>query len=120
MPSTACILAEKLGIKDVAAFDISAACSGFIYALSIAKAYIESGMKKTVLVIGAETLSKITDYTDRTTCVIFGDGAGAVVVSATDKPGILAKISSSIVSALVVLRPFEKAINHISITLVPS
>ena len=84
MPSTACILAEKLGIKDVAAFDISAACSGFIYALSIAKAYIESGMKKTVLVIGAETLSKITDYTDRTTCVIFGDGAGAAVITASE------------------------------------
>ena len=84
MPSTACILAEKLGIKDVAAFDISAACSGFIYALSIAKAYIESGMKKTVLVIGAETLSKITDYTDRTTCVIFGDGAGAAIITASE------------------------------------
>ena len=84
MPSTACILAEKLGIKDVAAFDISAACSGFIYALSVAKAYIESGMKKTVLVIGAETLSKIVDYTDRTTCVLFGDGAGAAIVTASD------------------------------------
>jgi len=84
MPSTACILAEKLGIKDVAAFDISAACSGFIYALSVAKAYIESGMKKTVLVIGAETLSKIVDYTDRATCVLFGDGAGAAIVTASD------------------------------------
>ena len=84
MPSTACILAEKLGVKNVAAFDISAACSGFIYALSIAKAYIESGMKKTVLVIGAETLSKIVDYTDRATCVLFGDGAGAAIVTASD------------------------------------
>ena len=84
MPSTACILAEKLGVKNVAAFDISAACSGFIYALSIAKAYIESGMKKTVLVVGAETLSKIVDYTDRATCVLFGDGAGAAIVTASD------------------------------------
>jgi len=84
MPSTACILADKLGIKDVAAFDISAACSGFIYGLTIAKAFIESGMKKNVLVIGAETLSKIVDYTDRATCVLFGDGAGAAVISASD------------------------------------
>jgi 3-oxoacyl-[acyl-carrier-protein] synthase III len=83
MPSTACILADKLGIKDVAAFDISAACSGFIYALSVAKAFIESGMKKTVLVIGAETLSRIIDYTDRATCVLFGDGAGAAIISAS-------------------------------------
>jgi 3-oxoacyl-[acyl-carrier-protein] synthase III len=84
MPSTACILADKLGIKDVAAFDISAACSGFIYGLTIARAFIESGMKKNVLVIGAETLSKIVDYTDRATCVLFGDGAGAAVISASE------------------------------------
>lgn len=84
MPSTACILADKLGIKDVAAFDISAACSGFIYGLSIAKAYIESGTKKTVLVVGAETLSRIVDYTDRTTCVLFGDGAGAAIITASE------------------------------------
>ncbi len=84
MPSTACILADKLGIKNVAAFDISAACSGFIYGLSVAKAYIESGMKKTVLVVGAETLSRIVDYTDRTTCVLFGDGAGAAIITASD------------------------------------
>lgn len=83
MPSTACILADKLGIKDVAAFDISAACSGFIYALSIAKAFIESGMKRNVLVVGAETLSRIIDYTDRATCVLFGDGAGAAIISAS-------------------------------------
>jgi 3-oxoacyl-[acyl-carrier-protein] synthase III len=84
MPSTACILANKLGLKDIAAFDISAACSGFIYALSVAKAYIESGMKKTVLVVGAETLSRIVDYTDRSTCILFGDGAGAAIITASE------------------------------------
>jgi 3-oxoacyl-[acyl-carrier-protein] synthase-3 len=84
MPSTACILADKLGIRDVAAFDISAACSGFIYGLTIAKAFIESGMKKNVLVVGAETLSRIVDYTDRATCVLFGDGAGAAIISASE------------------------------------
>jgi len=81
MPSTACVVADKLGIKNSTAFDISAACSGFVYALSIAKAFIESGMKKNVLIIGAEKLSAIVDYTDRTTCVLFGDGAGAAVIS---------------------------------------
>jgi 3-oxoacyl-[acyl-carrier-protein] synthase-3 len=84
MPSTACLIADKLGIKGVMALDISAACTGFIYALSVAKAFIESGMKKNVLVIGAEKLSNIVDYTDRTTCMLFGDGAGAAVISATD------------------------------------
>jgi len=83
MPSTACLISEKLGIKDVMALDISAACTGFIYALSVAKAFIESGMKKNVLIIGAEKLSNIVDYTDRTTCMLFGDGAGAAVISAT-------------------------------------
>ena len=84
MPSTACVVADKLGIKDVMAFDISAACSGFVYALNIAKSFIESGMKKNVLIIGAEKLSSIVDYTDRTTCILFGDGAGAAVIGATD------------------------------------
>ncbi len=83
MPSTACLIAEKLGIRDVMALDISAACTGFIYALSVAKAFVESGMKKNVLIIGAEKLSNIVDYTDRTTCMLFGDGAGAAVISAT-------------------------------------
>ncbi len=83
MPSTACIIADKLEINDVMAFDISAACTGFIYALSIAKAFIESGMKKNVLIVGAEKLSSIVDYTDRTTCMLFGDGAGAAIISAT-------------------------------------
>ncbi len=84
MPSTACLIADKLGIKDVMALDISAACTGFVYALSVAKAFIESGMKKNVLIIGAEKLSNIVDYTDRTTCMLFGDGAGAAVISATN------------------------------------
>jgi len=84
MPSTACLISEKLGIKDVMALDISAACTGFVYGLSVAKAFIESGMKKNVLIIGAEKLSNIVDYTDRTTCMLFGDGAGAAVISATE------------------------------------
>ncbi len=83
MPATACIISDKLGIKNVQAFDISSACSGFVYALSIAKAFVESGMKKHVLIIGAEKFSSIVDYTDRTTCILFGDGAGAAVISAT-------------------------------------
>jgi len=85
MPSTACVIASKLGKANVAAFDISAACTGFIYALAIAKAFIESGMKKNILIIGAEKLSAIVDYSDRTTCVLFGDGAGAAVISTTSK-----------------------------------
>lgn len=85
MPSTACIISNKLGISNVQAFDISAACSGFVYLLSVAKAFIESGMKKNVLVIGAEKFSSIVDYTDRSTCILFGDGAGAAIISATDK-----------------------------------
>ncbi|WP_294924049.1 beta-ketoacyl-ACP synthase III [Sulfuricurvum sp.] len=84
MPSTATIIATKLGLDKVTAFDISAACTGFIYALSVAKAFIESGMKKNVLVVGAERLSSITDYTDRGTCILFGDGAGAALISATE------------------------------------
>ena len=85
MPSTACIISNKLGIKNVQAFDVSAACSGFVYALSVAKAFIESGMKKNVLVIGAEKFSSIVDWSDRSTCILFGDGAGAAVISASDK-----------------------------------
>lgn len=84
MPSTATIISTKLGIKNATAFDISAACTGFVYTLSIAKAFIESGMKKNVLIVGAEKLSAITDYTDRGTCILFGDGAGAAVISATE------------------------------------
>ena len=84
MPSTACLIASKLDLPPVQAFDISAACTGFVYATSIAKAFIESGMKKNVLIIGAETYSSILDYTDRGTCFIFGDGAGAAIISATE------------------------------------
>ncbi len=80
LPSTGCLLQEMLGAKKAAAFDVSAACSGFIYGLSIGSAMIESGKAKKVLAIGVETLSSITDYTDRTTCVLFGDGCGAVVL----------------------------------------
>ncbi|BBH20911.1 3-oxoacyl-ACP synthase III [Paenibacillus baekrokdamisoli] len=79
-PSTACLLQEKLGAKKAAAFDLSAACSGFIYGLATASNMIATGMYKHVLVIGAECLSRITDYTDRNTCILFGDGAGAVVL----------------------------------------
>ena len=83
MPSTATVISKKLGLGNVTAFDISAACTGFVYTLSIAKAFIESGMKKNILIVGAEKLSAITDYTDRGTCILFGDGAGAAVISAT-------------------------------------
>ena len=79
-PSTACILQNRLGAKKAAAFDLSAACSGFIYGLASASNFIATGMYKNALVIGAECLSKITDYTDRNTCILFGDGAGAVVL----------------------------------------
>jgi 3-oxoacyl-[acyl-carrier-protein] synthase-3 len=79
-PSTACILQDKLGAKNAAAFDLSAACSGFVYSMATAKGFIQTGMYKNALVIGADTLSRITDYTDRNTCVLFGDGAGAVIV----------------------------------------
>ncbi len=84
MPSTACVIAGKLGISDVMAFDISAACSGFVYMLSMAKAFIESGMKKNILLIGAEKISSVVDYTDRGTCILFGDGAGAAIIGRTE------------------------------------
>jgi 3-oxoacyl-[acyl-carrier-protein] synthase-3 len=84
MPSTATIIATKLGLEKITAFDVSAACTGFVYALSVAKAFIESGMKKNVLIVGAERLSTITDYSDRGTCILFGDGAGAALITATE------------------------------------
>ena len=89
MPSTACKVAKNLDINAITAFDISAACTGFIYLLELAKSLIESGSKKNVLIIGAEKLSKIVDWTDRTTCILFGDGAGAAVVSASEKNEII-------------------------------
>ncbi len=90
-PSTACVVQQKLGItNDGAALDVQAVCSGFVYALSVADSFIKSGMHKRALVIGAEVFSRILDFNDRTTCVLFGDGAGAVVLAASDEPGILA------------------------------
>ncbi|MGZ3252866.1 MAG: beta-ketoacyl-ACP synthase III [Burkholderiaceae bacterium] len=90
-PSTACVVQRKLGItNECAAMDVQAVCSGFVYAVSIADSYIKSGAHKNVLIIGAEVFSRILNFEDRTTCVLFGDGAGAVVLSASKEPGILA------------------------------
>ena len=89
-PSAACILQNKLGIAGCAAFDVQAVCSGFVYALTVADAMIRTGSASKALVIGAEVFSRILDFSDRTTCVLFGDGAGAVVLEASDMPGILA------------------------------
>ncbi|MCB1865935.1 MAG: ketoacyl-ACP synthase III [Chromatiales bacterium] len=88
-PSTACLLQARLDIHGCPAFDIQAVCTGFVYALSVADKFIRGGAARTALVIGAETLSRIVDWTDRGTCVLFGDGAGAVVLGASDTPGIL-------------------------------
>ena len=87
-PSTACLLQQRLDIHGCPAFDVQAVCTGFVYALSIADLYVKAGTVKHALVVGAETLSNIIDWTDRTTCVLFGDGAGAVVLSASDAPGV--------------------------------
>jgi 3-oxoacyl-[acyl-carrier-protein] synthase-3 len=89
-PSAACILQNKLGIAGCPAFDIQAVCSGFVYALTVADAMIKTGAASKALVVGAEVFSRILDFSDRTTCVLFGDGAGAVVLEASDTPGILA------------------------------
>jgi 3-oxoacyl-[acyl-carrier-protein] synthase-3 len=89
-PSTACIVQRKLGIQGCAAFDVQAVCSGFVYALTVADAMIRTGSARKALVIGSELFSRILDFNDRTTCVLFGDGAGAVVLEASDKPGLLA------------------------------
>jgi len=90
-PSTACIVQNKLGIRNNgAAFDVAAVCSGFVYAMSTADAFIKAGNAKKVLVIGTEVFSRILDFSDRTTCVLFGDGAGAVVMAASEEPGVLA------------------------------
>lgn len=86
-PSTACIIAEKLGLKGCAAFDLAAGCTGFIYALDVAKAMIQSGSMQKVLVFGSEKLSRVVDWEDRNTCVLFGDGAGCVVVEQTTEVG---------------------------------
>ena len=88
-PSTACLLQQRLGMGECGAFDVNAACSGFIYALSIADQYLRNGAAEKVLVVGAETLTRMLDWNDRATCVLFGDGAGAAVLEAADEPGIL-------------------------------
>ncbi len=87
-PSVACVVQSRLGLKNCPAFDISVGCSGFIYGLDIADTYIKNGKAKTILFVAGEALSKITDWTDRSTCVLFGDGAGAVVIQADTKPGL--------------------------------
>jgi 3-oxoacyl-[acyl-carrier-protein] synthase-3 len=89
-PSTACILQAKLGIKNCPAFDMQAVCSGFVYALATADQLMKSGQYRNALVVGAEVYSRILDWKDRSTCVLFGDGAGAVVITKSDKPGVLA------------------------------
>ena len=88
-PSTACLLQARLGIHGPAAFDVQAVCTGFVYAISVADKFIKTGSASRALVIGAETLSRIVDWKDRNTCVLFGDGAGAVVLEASDEPGII-------------------------------
>lgn len=88
-PSTACLLQQRLDIHGCPAFDVQAVCTGFVYALDIADKYIKTGAAKRALVIGAETLSRIVDWTDRSTCVLFADGAGAVIIEASEEPGIL-------------------------------
>ena len=88
-PSTACLLQQRLGLGDCPAFDVNAACSGFIYGLSIADQFIRAGNARRVLVVGAETLTRMLDWSDRSTCVLFGDGAGAAVLVADSEPGIL-------------------------------
>lgn len=88
-PSTAALLQEKLNIRGCPAFDIQAVCTGFVYALTVADKFIQSGSAKNVLVVGAEAISRILDWTDRNTCVLFGDGAGAVILQASESPGII-------------------------------
>lgn len=88
-PSTACLLQQRLDIHGCAAFDVQAVCTGFVYALAVAEKFILTGAAKRALVIGAETFSRVVDWTDRGTCVLFGDGAGAVVLEASDEPGVL-------------------------------
>lgn len=118
-PSTACILQSKIGADNAAAFDVQAVCSGFVYALTTADAMVRAGQAKKALVVGAEVFSRMLDWRDRGTCVLFGDGAGAVVLSASDEPGILAskihangrlntilQVSSSIQNGQVVGNPY--------------
>ena len=94
-PSTAVLLQNQLNIKNVFSFDINAACTGFVYALDVAKKYIESGQVKYALVVGTEKITSLLDWTDRNTCVLFGDGSGAMIVGASDKPGIISSTIGS-------------------------
>lgn len=89
-PSTACLLQAKIGARNCPAFDVQAVCTGFIYALAVADLFVKSGQARYALVVGSEVFSRILDWSDRTTCVLFGDGAGAVVLGASDAPGLLA------------------------------
>jgi len=91
-PATACILQDRLGARKAGAFDLSAACSSWVYGIAVAHGYVSSGLANTVLVVGAETLSKITNWKDRGTCVLFGDGAGAVVLRPSDAPGLIGSV----------------------------
>jgi 3-oxoacyl-[acyl-carrier-protein] synthase III len=91
-PSTACLLQAKLGVRGCAAFDVQAVCSGFVYALAVADSFVRSGQSRNALVIGAEVFSRILDWNDRATCVLFGDGAGAVVLRADERPGVHASV----------------------------
>ena len=95
-PSTACILMKKLGIKNIPAFDLSAGCTGWIYAMNVAKQYIETGVHENILVVGVEILTRVTNYADRNTCILFGDGAGAVIVSRATSKNISRFIDSEI------------------------
>lgn len=95
-PSTACILQKKLGLKNFPAFDVSAGCPGWLYSTNIAKQFIENGISKNILVIGVEILTKVTDYTDRNTCILFGDGAGATIISRAEPKDISRIIDSEI------------------------
>ena len=94
-PSTGCVLQSLLGAKNAYAFDLMAGCSGFLYTLHVAQGIIKSGAAEKILAIGVDTLSKVTDFEDRSTCILFGDGAGAAVLTASDEPGILSSILSS-------------------------
>ncbi len=94
-PSTGCVVQSLLGAKNAYAFDLMAGCSGFLYALHVAQGIIKSGGAEKILAIGVDTLSKVTDFEDRSTCILFGDGAGAAVLSASEEPGILSSILSS-------------------------
>ncbi len=120
-PSTACLLQSKLGISGAAAFDVQAVCSGFTYALTVAEKFIHSGSHRCALVVGTEVFSRILDWNDRGTCVLFGDGAGAVILEASDEPGILAsalhadgayhgilEVPGNVSSGKVVGQPFVK------------